>query len=250
MATASKVVAVELARPYPACVDKTALKRWGIILGCAGAVIAAACAFLAWESKDIWLPQYIAIRGEAEAWLKNISPLAFFSLMAVVPIVPVPMSIFYLSCGIFPPAVALLGILIAIPINFAITYWLAKTLLHPLATKLLARANLKIPAPSSRKNGILFSIFIRICGTPYTLQNYIIPLAGVSFRDYLLFGLPFQYIPAIAMMFLGNSILHGKGRNAVLAIVALVAVVIATKLAKDYFTRRKAPQNAAQTTDA
>jgi uncharacterized membrane protein YdjX (TVP38/TMEM64 family) len=226
-------------------VDKTALKRWGIILGVAGLLLAAACAFLAWESKDAWLPCYIEARTHAEAWLKHIHPLAFFALMAIVPIVPVPMSIFYLSCGIFPPVIGLTGLLIAIPVNFAITYWLAKTLLRPVAEKLLARANLKIPQPSSRKNGILFSIFIRICGTPYTLQNYIIPLAGVSFRDYMLFGLPFQYIPAIAMMFLGNSLLHGEGRKAVIAIVVLVAVAIATKLGKDYFDKRRALANAA-----
>lgn len=223
--------------------DKTAIKRWGIILGSLGALILAVCAVFAWQTRDVWLPQYIALRGEFTEWLKHISPLAFFSLMAVVPIVPVPMSIFYLSCGIFPPLVGLLGILIAIPLNFAITYWLSTSLMRPLAEKLLARAGRKIPQPSTRRNGILFSIFIRICGMPYTLQNYIIPLAGVSFRDYMLFGLPFQYIPAIAMMFLGNSLLHGEGGKAILAVAVLVAVAIATKFAKDYFNRRKALQN-------
>jgi uncharacterized membrane protein YdjX (TVP38/TMEM64 family) len=232
-------------------VDNKALKRWAIILGSLGLLTAAALAFLAWETKGVWLPEYIAARNEVTAWLQHVSPLAFFALMATVPIVPVPMSIFYFSCGIFPTPVALAGILIAIPINFAITYWLAKHLLRPLAEKLLAKAGLKIPQPSSRKNGILFSIFIRICGTPYTLQNYIIPLAGVSFRDYMIFGLPFQYIPAIAMMLLGNSLLHGEGRKAVIAIAILVAVAIATKLAKDYFSKRKALQNgAAPSTDA
>lgn len=241
-------------KPFPSLhrVDKTALKRWGIILGCLGAVLMAACAYLVWESREAWLPYYVDARKQTEEWLKTISPLAFFSLMAVVPIVPVPMSIFYLSCGIFPPLVGLIGILVAIPLNFAITYWLSKTFMRPLAERLLARANLKIPQPTTRRNGILFSIFIRICGTPYTLQNYIIPLAGVSFRDYMVFGLPFQYIPAIAMMFLGNSLLKGEGRKAVIAIAVLIAVAIATKFAKDYFQRKRSVQadTAAQSTDA
>jgi uncharacterized membrane protein YdjX (TVP38/TMEM64 family) len=228
-------------------VDKKALKRWGIMLGCLGVVLAAVCAYFAWESRDAWLPLYVEARTQAEAWLKSVSPLAFFSLMALIPVVPVPMSIFYLSCGIFPPLVGLVGILVAIPLNFAITYWLSKTFMRPLAERLLAKANLKIPQPSTRRNGILFSIFIRICGTPYTLQNYIIPLAGVSFRDYMVFGLPFQYIPAIAMMFLGNSILKGEGRKAVMAVAVLVAVAIATKFAKDYFERKRAAQAPAST---
>ena len=244
-----KGVAEEESLPYPARVDKTAIKRWGILIGVAGTIIALAAAFLAWETKDAWLPQYVVMRDELTLWLKNVNPFLFFTLLAIVPLVPFPVSIFYVSCGIFPPAVGIIGILIALPVNLSITYWLSRTLLHPLAVRLLKRANLTIPAPSSRRNGILFSIFIRCCGTPFTLQNYIISLAGVSFRDYMIFGLPFLYIPAIAMMYLGNSLLNGKGRTAIAAIMVLVAVAVAAKLGKDYLDRRRAARGQSATTN-
>ncbi len=230
--------------------DKAALKRWGIILGCAGLLVFAACAFAAWEFKDLWLPKYVELRTATEAWLKNVSPVAFFSLMAIVPVVPVPMSFFYLSCGIFPPQIAIPGIIIALSINFTITYWLVVTLMRPLAEKLLARANLKIPTLSSRKNEILFAIFIRVCGTPFTLQNYIIPLAKINYRDYMIIGLIFQLIPAIAMMYLGNSILSGEARKGFIAVGVLVAVGIATKLIKDYLEKRRTAQTNQATQNA
>jgi uncharacterized membrane protein YdjX (TVP38/TMEM64 family) len=220
-------------------VDKTSLKRYGIIAGCVAAIIIAAAAIFAFETRESWMPLVAEARAWTQDWLRHVDPFVFFTMLAVVPVLPVPISLFYISTGIFPTPVAIIGILIAIPINFAITYWLAKSLMKPLAEKLLARADMKIPQFSSRKNGILFSIFIRVCGTPYTLQNYIIPLAGVSFRDYMIYGLPFQYIPAFAMMCLGDSIIHGGARKGILAVAVLVCVAIATKLTTDYLRRKK-----------
>jgi len=221
-------------------VDKASLKRYGIIAGCVAVVVFAAAAFLAWEYRETWMPIASGTRAFALEWLRHVDPLLFFTLLAIVPILPIPISFFYISTGIFPAPVAIVGILIAIPVNFAITYWLVMTFMKPLAEKLLAKADMKIPKFSSRRNGILFSVFIRVCGTPYTLQNYIIPLSGVSFRDYMIFGLPFQYIPAFAMMCLSDSILHGGARKGILAIAVLVCVAIATKLAADYLKRKNA----------
>jgi len=228
-------------------VDKQRLKRFALIGGAIALAVLAACALVAWEYKDAWMPYLAQLRASANGWLTSLRahPLAFFAIMATLPIIPVPMSPFYLATGAFPTPVAVAGILIAIPINFAITYWLAVTFMRPLAEKLLARANMKIPEPSSRRNGILFSIFVRACGSPYTLQNYIIPLAKVNFRDYMLFGLPFQFIPAFVMMFLGDSLLKGQVGKAFLAIAVLVCLGILTKLLKDYMDRRKAAQDAA-----
>jgi uncharacterized membrane protein YdjX (TVP38/TMEM64 family) len=220
-------------------VDRSTLKRWGIISGCIALVLCAAAAFAAWEYRDAWMPLVARSRDWAQAWLRHVDPLVFFVLMAIIPIVPVPMSLFYISTGIFPAPVAIAGILIAIPVNFAITYWLVMTLMRPLSEKLLAKAGMKIPQFSTRKNGILFSIFIRACGTPYTLQNYMIPLSGVKFRDYMIFGLPFQYIPAFAMMCLSDSILHGGVRKGIIAVAVLICAAIATKLATDYLRKKK-----------
>ena len=219
--------------------DKNTFKRNAIVAGCVASAILAVTAVFAWEIRETWMPLVSNARAWAQEWLRHVSPLVFFTLLAVVPILPVPISFFYISSGIFPTPVAIVGLLIAIPVNFAITYWLVTTLMKPLAEKLLAKADMKIPRFPSRRNGILFSVFIRVCGTPYTLQNYIIPLTGVSFRDYMLFGLPFQYIPAFAMMCLGDSILHGGARKGILAVAVLVCVGIATKMTTDYFKRKK-----------
>lgn len=223
--------------------DKKAVRRWGLVVGGIGLVLVLFCAFAAWESRDTWFPQYLALRDQVMEWLRHVNPVLFFTLMAVVPVAPVPMSIFYLSAGIFPLPVALLGITIAIPANLAITYWLTRTILHPLATKLLARADMKIPRLSCRRNELLFAVIIRCCGTPYTLQNYIIPLAGIKFRDFMLIGIPFQYVPAVAMVFFGNSLLKGEFKKALVAIVALVVLGTLTKLIHSRLAGKKAGKN-------
>jgi len=220
-------------------VDKRSLKRLALIIGAVLLVVGAALAFLAWGHRAELLSGYTELRQAADHWLRNVNPFVFFALLAIVPVVPVPVSPFYLGAGIFPFPVALAGILIAIPINFAITYWLVKSFMHPLAVKLLARAGRTIPKPSTDKNEVLFCVLIRVCGMPYTLQNYIIPLAGVKFRRYMLLGLPFQYVPAILMMFVGDSLLKGRAGGAILGIGILVAIGILAKLAKDALERRR-----------
>ncbi len=222
--------------------EKRSVQRLLAGLVVAALILGAVLAFFAWEYRAELATGYAQARAAADVWLRHVSPLVFFTLMAVLPVVPVPVSPFYLGCGIFPLPVALAGILIAIPVNFAITYWLVKTLMKPLAERLLARAGKTIPRPSSDRNEVLFCILIRVCGTPYTLQNYIIPLAGVRFRRYMILGLPFQYIPAIAMMLVGDSLLKGEAGKAILGIGILVAIGILAKFTKDKLTKRKMAQ--------
>lgn len=219
--------------------EKRTIQRLAVAGGLILLAVFAVFAVLVWGHRAEILARYVEFRQWADAWLRQVNPVVFFALLAVVPIVPVPVSIFYLGSGIFPWPVATAGLLIAIPINFTLTYWLARSFMHPLAVRLLARAGKTIPKPSSDKNEILFCILIRVCGTPYTLQNYLIPLAGVKFRRYMLLGLPFQYIPAFAMMLVGDSLLKGQAGKAVLGIGILVAVGIFAKLAKDWLERRR-----------
>jgi uncharacterized membrane protein YdjX (TVP38/TMEM64 family) len=221
-------------------VNKAALKRWGIAGAVAGAAVAALCAYAAWEHKDLWLPQYLHWRDAAVAWLQQVNPALFFLLMATVPALPVPMSPFYLASGIFPTPVALLGICIAIPANIAITYWLVRTLMRPLALRLLKGAGREIPRASTKRGEIIFSVFVRVCGMPYTLQNYILALSHIPFGTYMAVGVPLQFAPAVAMMFLGDSLLKGEGRKALIALGILVALGILTKLTKDILQKRRA----------
>jgi|GEM_PF-1852461 len=228
-----------------ATVNKAAIKRWGIAGALAGAIIAILCALLAWHYKDGWLPQYLEFREITVAWLQHVHPALFFLLMATVPILPVPMSPFYLATGIFPTPVALLGIAIAIPTNLALTYWLVQTLMRPLALRLLNGAGLNIPKATSKRNEIIFTVFVRVCGMPYTLQNYILSLSHIPFRTYMMVGVPLQLVPAVAMMLLGDSLLRGEGRKALIALAILVALAILTKLAKDILQQRRAVRPAA-----
>lgn len=220
--------------------DKSKLKRWGIAVAVFGALVSTCCAAVAFHYKDAWFPLYLEWRDYALEWLQHVPAWLFFLLLATLPVLPVPMSFFYLSTGIFPRPVALLGICLAIPANLAISYWLVRSLLHPLAVRMLERANLKIPHAKTKKGEVLFSVLVRICGMPYTFQNYILALSHIPFMTYMLVGIPLQIAPAILMMFVSSSLLKGEGQKALMALGLLVALGILTKLARDILTRRKA----------
>lgn len=221
-------------------VNKEAIRRWCIIGVAVGALAAIVCTGLAFHYKDLWVPAYVEYRDLSVNWLKQIPAPLFFLLLATVPIVPIPMSIFYISTGIYPTPVALLGILIAVPTNLALTYWLVRTLMKPLALRILGRMGLEIPKARTKKGEVMFSVLIRVCGMPYTPQNYILSLSHIPFRTYMMVGVPLQVAPAIAMMLLGDSLMHGEGKKAFIALGIIVALGVATKLTKDYLQKRRA----------
>jgi hypothetical protein len=167
----------------------------------------AVCAYFAWESATHGC-RVVGAHAD-EVWLKSVIR-GVLCPDGGVPIVPFRCHLLPLL-GIFPPLVGSWHPR-AIPLNFAITYWLSKTFMRPLASGCWP-GEPKIPTPSTRVTEFSQHL-IRICGTPYTFRTTH-STRGVSFRDYMVFGLPFIH-PRHCEDVPRNSLLKGEGRKAVM----------------------------------
>jgi uncharacterized membrane protein YdjX (TVP38/TMEM64 family) len=189
----------------------------------------------------------VDLRGLVQQALTRVQaagPLAFFSAMAVLPAVAVPLSPFSFTAGsIFGaqlgmPAVVACGLL-AITINIVGTYLLASRALRPLLEKLIVRLGYQLPRVEDGDAADLIILMRVTPGMPFPLQNYLLGLARVPFGKYLLISCAVQWPFNTAFIIFGDALLHGKGKVAIIGIGALLALTAGTHLVRRHYGRRK-----------
>ena len=177
--------------------------------------------------------------------IQKAGPVAFFTAMAILPAVGVPVSPFTLSAGLafgkqlgMPLVVALS--LLALTINLIFTYALARRALRPFLEWLMKKLGYSLP---NMDEGDLtdLTIVLRVTpGTPFFIQNYLLGLAGVPFLKYLIVSCIVTWIYTTAFVLFGDALLHGKGKMAVLAIGLFIAAVVLTQWARKRYAKKKA----------
>lgn len=207
-------------------------------LAVVAAVLLVAAALVAWG---------IDLKGFVRQGLAHVQaagPLVFFSAMAILPAVAVPLSPFSFTAGsIFGaqlglPLVVACGLL-AITINIVGTYLLASRALRPLLEKLIVRLGYKLPQVEEGDAADLIILMRVTPGMPFPLQNYLLGLARVPFGKYLLISCAVQWSFNTAFMIFGDALLHGKGKAAIIGIGALAALTAGTHLVRRHYGRRK-----------
>lgn len=186
------------------------------------------------------------LRGAIDAtmaFIRNCGAAVFFTAMAVLPAVGMPMALFALAAGeAFASQISMPGVIVATMVSLAVSialgYWLARYALRPLLLKLLARFGYSIPTVD-RSNALSLVLFFRLTpGTPFCVQNFILGIAGVPFKLYFiaswLAALPY----IIATVVLGKGILEGNFRKVGVGIGAVVAAVILVQWLRRRYVRR------------
>lgn len=176
--------------------------------------------------------------------VQQAGPLAFFSAMAVLPAVAVPLSPFSLTAGSIFGAqlgmpVVVLCALLAITTNIVGTYFLASRALRPLVEKLVTRLGYKLPQVEEGDAADLIILLRVTPGVPFPLQNYLLGLARVPFGKYLLISCAVQWSFNTAFILFGDALLHGKGKVAMIGLGALLALTAGTHLVRKHYERRK-----------
>jgi uncharacterized membrane protein YdjX (TVP38/TMEM64 family) len=171
-----------------------------------------------------WIATLIHAAGQAP-------PPLLFLAMALLPLLGLPISPFWVAAGIrlgvFWGTVLAAAALI---VNFTIGYLLARTFLSNPIRRFLARRGHTIPqfTPGEQTQLILM---VRITpGVPLFIQNYLLGTAGVSFLRYLLASIPAQLAYAAAFIWVGNSLSSNRTWRILLAISAFAAIAIAINL--------------------
>jgi len=138
---------------------------------------------------------------------ENTSPVAFVVLMAVLPILGFPISLFLVAAGL---KFGLLGGLVVsaatMPIHLVAAYLLAGRLLRDPIRRLARKVGYDPPRIPASSAGTFTFVFFAIPGIPYTLKNLLLPLGGVSFRLYFITGWIVQWVMGIPFMGVGDSV--------------------------------------------
>jgi uncharacterized membrane protein YdjX (TVP38/TMEM64 family) len=176
-------------------------------------------------------------------------PFALFLAIALLPLVGVPASPLLIAAGVRLGtargyALALAGLFV----NFSLGYWLARRWLRAPLNRWLTRRGHRVPNLSAADETPFILLFRITPGMPLVVQNYLLGLAEVNFRRYLLLSLAVQSLYALAFVWLGQSLQQSAAWKLLLAGSALVALVLAVALLRRWLARRKAGSKPAHPT--
>lgn len=164
--------------------------------------------------------------------LGTLPPFVFFSVMAVVCVLPVPASLFYVfGAAAYGPATALAWASLGIAGNV----WLGQTLsaraLRPLAMRLLARRNATIPSLRGGRDDALVIALVRITpGVPLFVQNCVLGLANADLPLSLAISTPIQLAYATGFALFGQAAFHGRLGGTLLGLALIASVSLVARL--------------------
>jgi uncharacterized membrane protein YdjX (TVP38/TMEM64 family) len=177
------------------------------------------------------------------ALIRAAGPGVFFTAMALLPALGAPLLGFTIPAGeAFAARLTLGGVialaLVAIAVNLALTYWLARYALRPLLLKLVQRYGYNVPRVTA-ENALSVTLLVRLTpGPPFFMQGYILGLAEVPFRLYMVVSWLAVLPWSLGAIIMGQGILNGNFKVALTGMAVLgVAVVAVQQLRKKYAKR-------------
>ena len=128
----------------------------------------------------------------------------------------------------------------ALLVNNALAYWLARYALRPWLERWISRTKYRIPRIESAEHAEI-TLLVRITpGPPFFVQSYLLGLAEIRFRTYLVISWLIAMAYATGCIVFGDAILHGKGRLAFLGFSALVAAALIVHLLRKHYGKKRA----------
>ena len=83
----------------------------------------------------------------------------------------------------------------------------------------------------SEHNMVRLGLILRLTpGIPYVLQNILLGILGMRFRDYLLVSIPTTSLWTACFVITGGAIFKGQLWWAITGIVILIVVILATRM--------------------
>jgi uncharacterized membrane protein YdjX (TVP38/TMEM64 family) len=179
------------------------------------------------------------------AYIRAAGPWVFFSAAAILPAFSAPLSAFSLTAGeafgrqmTMPGVIA--AMLAAITFNLAFTYWLARYALHPLLSRVAEHYGYTIPKVT-RENAVAVSLVLRLTpGPPFFMQSYLLGLAHMPFRLYMVVSVLCTIPWTLAFVILGKGIFNG---NFTLVLTGAGTIVVAS-VAVNWMRKRYAARTA------
>ena len=217
----------------------------------------ALLSLLALAAALFFKPQLTALLDATDHWMhylidlvEQIGPLPFFAAYALLPSIGFSLWFFNFTAGVvYVERLGLIPVLLlaalCIATANALSYWLARRALRPLAAKLVKRLGYTMPVipPDEHINATLF---MRVMpGIPYAVQSYTLGLGNVRFAPYMTISFIIRYGWALATILLGKSYRTvtetGSFKIAALSIALLILLAIATHWLRKYQAKKNTP---------
>ncbi len=127
---------------------------------------------------------------------------------------------------------------LAIAVNQALTYWLARYALRPWLEQMISSTKYRIPVVAPAEHAEI-TVLVRITpGPPFLLQNYLLGLAEVRFGTYLWISWLITFFYSAGVIVFGDAILHGKGKVAFIGLSLIVAVALGVHLLRKHYGKK------------
>jgi uncharacterized membrane protein YdjX (TVP38/TMEM64 family) len=191
--------------------------RWLVlrVLGPVAVAVLLAALWLLWNYQDLL------------AWKQEAGALPFFALMAVLPLLGVPMTPFFVLAGaMFGAVTGLIGSAVALAVNLLLGHWVAHSALRPYLTRFLQqRTRYRLPdLGADVQDAVRFTVLVRLApGVPLFLKNYVLGLAGIPLRSYFWLSMLLTGVYGVGFVLLGESMLAHNLAEAALAVALLGA---------------------------
>lgn len=169
--------------------------------------------------------------------IRGAGPWTFFAATAVLPAVGAPLSVFTLTAGeLFAPLLTMTGaiaaLVLAIGVNLALTYWLARYALRPLLSRVLEHYGYRVPRLAG-SNALSVALALRLTpGPPFFVQSYILGLAEVPFRLYMVVSWICILPWAIGAAVMGKGVFNGNFRMVIYGVGVIVAAVVIVRMVR------------------
>lgn len=168
---------------------------------------------------------------------ENTPAKIFIPMMAVLPLVGVPLTFFLLVLGIkFGVVPGLLLLETIIPIHILSAYLLAVGVRAPIEKYLIRRKNFQIPEVPPQKALVFSFLVVTFPVFPYAVKLYLLPLAGVRFRYCFWMNWAVQGILCIPFVLLGRSAAEMNLVMLTLTLLAIVAIFFFLRWAGKQYT--------------
>jgi len=206
----------------------------GIVLGVAGVLVL----------REIGVTRLVALFDQFVGVIRDMGPWVFFAAMTILPAMGAPLMAFNLVAGeAFAPQMTMPGVIVTvaavIAANLALTYWLSRYALRPLLTRLVERYGYSVPRVT-RQNALTVTLLVRLTpGPPYFLQGYLLGLAEVPLRLFMIVSWLAVVPLATSAVILGKAAREGHLGKIGAVLGVMVAVVVVVQIVRRKVTKRE-----------
>jgi uncharacterized membrane protein YdjX (TVP38/TMEM64 family) len=176
--------------------------------------------------------------------LRDAPPLPFFIAMALLPMVGVPLTPLLIAAGAtFGVRLGLVGSLLALALNLAASYRLARSGLQPHLERLFRRFDYELPNFDGQpRHALRFTLMVKFApGVPAFVKNYGLGVARVPFTLYFVSSMLITGVYSALLVVLGESLFTHETNMVVVVGGAALLVAFAAYLWRKRSTGRGGP---------